>query len=197
MGITDLLWIIAPFLILSLTIFVTLLLKNSVSRIEEDLRSKLKEINGINSALFARELLFFFGNSKTSRYVLEMLNENVDVDSIGKISEKSLDNVNEVKNLYEDMKNFLLPRIEFSKVSEMYRIIPGLIIAYGISLFSATFALYLFRTVIPVTKYLFVSEGVIVGSTLIFTITISAILIDVLHRTAKIKVSGGTSKSSS
>lgn len=179
--------VLVPILIVFISLSSAWIIKRNIKHVIMDLDRKLENVNSVNEAIFAKELLRFFAQSNASQSAVALSNSINEEECDSSIHSLVSNASGDVERLYLTLKQSLNPRLEFSKVSYISSFIPIVILLYGVILAIATSATYGLSLGIMSLRYFPVSVGIVIGTTLLFTSVIVFLLLEFVKHTGMIK----------
>lgn len=180
---------LVPVFIASLSAASALVVRKFLRETTENVAKEMKKINSLNEAIFMKKLLNFFAASEASRTVFKFTSR---ADLPGAVvSQEDLEAVvstfQDIEDLHSYMQSVLNPSIEYSKLSYMAKILPRIIVIYGVVLTCATVFIYLFSS-ISGYRLMDAAVGSVFGSTFVFSPLIVFLVIDFFRHESKIRI---------
>lgn len=177
-----------PTIIVVATYFISKMIQNGFGEYLDSLGSKVQELEGVLNLTFMKELLNFFMAS-TSSQIAENVAESAE-NKPGEVEEKvkgaSKKASREIETLYSSMKRALSPSMDFERVRFVSQQIKILVWIYGFSIAAVDYLLVTFSIAFPSANISRSLLGIIFGVTVIFSIFVVVIVVDLSRYAGRI-----------
>lgn len=181
------LYLIPTFVLLMsfLAYFVT---KRGLVGYFDQMKDKVDKLGEILRISFTEELLRFFSNSNASD-TAQILSENIanrQFDNVSTITTTSLNAMRDVNQLYRKMKDSFEPDLNYSKIKQSFQLLTRIVLVYGLSIAVLMYMLVGFMSVSSAQDYTREFAFIILGGTVIFSLFLVIIILDILKNANKI-----------
>ena len=178
-----------PTFVLLMSFVAYFVIKRGLNNYFDHMKDKVDKLGEILRISFTEELLRFFSNSNASD-TAQILSENIanrKFDNVSTITATSLNAMRDVNQLYRKMKDSFEPDLNYSRIKQSFQLLTRIVIVYGLSIAFLMYLLVGFTSISSTYNYTKEFAFIILGGTVIFSLFLIIIILDVLKYANKIE----------
>lgn len=179
-----------PTAILVLTLITYRLIKNGSKEFISNLERKVEKMENVYSLSFTRNVLSFFVSSsaRNATRIFASVEDEDDVTLNEQIMDMARSIGKDVEKLYESYTKATSPSKDLERIKSMSTLIKRISLLYGLSISSIGYALVIMSTSQTYASLLKSLDGVMLGTTIIFSMVVVLTLIDLMRYSKRINV---------
>lgn len=177
-----------PTFVLFMSFVAYFITKRGLTNYFEQMKDKVDNLGEILRISFTSELLRFFSNSNASD-TAQILSENIankKFENISTITSTSLNAMRDVNQLYRTMKDSFEPDLNYSRIKQSFQLLTHVVLIYGLSIAVLMYLLVGLTSSGSISTYTGDFASVILGGTVVFSLFLILIILDIVKYTKKI-----------